>query len=116
VLYAASSAAVTDFTATLVALAADGTPQTLCDGVLRSRGAPGQTRRLELDLGAACARLQAGQRLRLAVSSSAFPRWDRASHTEVEPGVAAEAEVTPAQQTVFHDRERPSHLLLTLLR
>jgi len=116
VLFAASSAAVTDFTATLVALAADGTPQTLCDGVLRSRGAPGQTRRIELDLGAACARLETGQRLRLAVSSSAFPRWDRPSHTDVEPGVAVEGEVAPARQTVFHDRERPSHLQLPLLR
>ena len=116
VLFVESSAAVTDFTATLVVLAADGTRQTLCDGVLRSRGAPGQTRRLELDLGAACARLQIGQRLRLAVSSSAFPRWDRPSHAEVEPGLAAEAEVAPARQTVFHDRERPSHVQLPLLR
>ena len=90
--------------------------QTLCDGVLRSRGAPGATRRLELDLGAACARLEPGQRLRLAVSSSAFPRWDRPSHTEVEPGLAADEQVAPARQTVFHDRERPSHVLLSLLR
>lgn len=116
VLFAASSAAVTDFTAALVALAADGTPQTLCAGVLRTGGAPGETRRLELDLGAVCARLEARQRLRLAVSSSAFPRWDRPSHTEVEPGVAAESEVTPARQTVFHDREHPSHVRMALLR
>ncbi len=116
VLFAASSAAVTDFTAALVALDADGTPRTLCDGVLRSHGAPGEARRIELDLGAACARLEAGQRLRLTVSSSAFPRWDRASHTEVEPGAAAESEVASARQTVFHDRERPSHLRLHLLR
>jgi putative CocE/NonD family hydrolase len=115
VLYAASSAAVTDFTARLVALARDGTPQTLCEGVLRSRGVPGETRRLEIDLGAACVRLEAGARLRLAVSSSAFPRWDRPSHTEVDPGLAEESEVAPARQTVFHDRERPSHVRLPLL-
>ena len=116
VLFAASSAAVTDFTAALVAVAADGTPQSLCEGVLRSRGVPGQTRRLTIDLGAACARLAAGQRLRLAVSSSAFPRWDRPSHTEVDPGVAAENEVASAQQTVFHDREHPSQVQIALLR
>ncbi len=115
VLFAASSAALTDFSATLVTLAADGTAQTLCDGVLRSRGVPGATRRLELDLGAVCARLEPGQRLRLAVSSSAFPRWDRPSHTEVEPGLAADEQVAAARQSVFHDRERPSHLLLSLL-
>jgi uncharacterized protein len=83
--------------------------------VLRSRGEPGATRRLELDLGAACARLERGQRLRLAISSSAFPRWDRPSHTEVEPGLAADEQVAPARQTVFHDRERASQLLLWLL-
>ncbi len=116
VLFAASSVAVTDFNATLVALAADGTPHSLCEGVLRSRGVPGETRRLELDLGAACARVGAGERLRLAVSSSAFPRWDRPSHTDVEPGVAGENELAVAAQTLFHDRERPSHVWLPLLR
>jgi uncharacterized protein len=116
VLFAASSAALTDFTAALVALAADGTAQTLCDGVLRSQGVPGAARRLELDLGAVCARLEPGERLRLAVSSSAFPRWDRPSHSEVEPGLAADEQVASARQTVFHDRERPSHLLLSVLR
>jgi uncharacterized protein len=79
------------------------------------RGLPGETRRLALDLGAACARLETGARLRLAVSSSAFPRWDRPSHTEVEAGVAAESEIASARQSVFHDRERPSHVRLPLL-
>jgi putative CocE/NonD family hydrolase len=114
-LFAASSAALTDFCATLSVLGEGEARQPLCEGVLRSRGQPGVERRLELDLGAACARLEAGQKLRLAISSSAFPRWDRPSHTEVEPGLAADEQVAPAQQTVFHDRERPSHLLLWLL-
>jgi putative CocE/NonD family hydrolase len=115
VLFAASSAALTDFCATLSALGEGEAEQSLCEGVLRSRGEPGATRRLELDLGAACARLERGQRLRLAISSSAFPRWDRPSHTEVEPGLAADEEVESARQTVFHDPERPSHLVLWLL-
>jgi putative CocE/NonD family hydrolase len=113
-LFAASSAALTDFCAALSALAPDGTVQPLCEGILRSRGEPGAVRRLELDLGAACARLEAGQRLRLAITSSGFPRWDRPSHTDVEPGLAAHEEVAAAQQTVFHDRERPSRLLLSM--
>ena len=115
-LYAASSAAESDFTASLAALAEDGSQQTLCEGVLRSRGAPGESRRLELDLGAACARLEVGERLRLAVSSSAFPRWDRPSHTDVEAGLAGEGELAVAAQTLYHDRERPSHVSLPLLR
>jgi putative CocE/NonD family hydrolase len=115
VLFAASSAAITDFTATLVALAADGKPRSLCEGVLRSRGEPGERRRLELDLGAICARLETGERLRLAVSSSAFPRWDRPSHSNVQPGLATQAELATAQQTLYHDREHPSHVVLPLL-
>jgi putative CocE/NonD family hydrolase len=116
VLFAVSSAALTDFSATLAALNEDGAAQTLCDGVLRSRGEPGATRRLEIRLGDVCARLEPGQRLRLAVSSSAFPRHDRPSHSEVEPGLAADEQIATAQQTVFHDRERPSHLLISALR
>jgi putative CocE/NonD family hydrolase len=115
-LWAASSAALTDFTATLAALAADGTTQLLCQGVLRSAGDPGRVRRLELDLGATCVRLAPGERLRLTLSSSAFPRWDRPSHAGVEPGAAREEDCVPAQQTVFRDRERPSHVVLPVLR
>jgi hypothetical protein len=115
VLFVASSAALTDFTATLAALAADGSARVLCEGVLRSHGTPDLARRLELDLGGACARVAAGERLRLAVSSSAFPRWDRPSHTRVEPGRAGPAEVAPARQSVFHERERASHVSLPLL-
>jgi putative CocE/NonD family hydrolase len=116
VLFAASSAAVTDFTASLTVVTAEGRAHALCDGVLRSRGAPDAVRRLELDLGAAGIRLVAGERLRLSVSSSSFPRWDRPSHTDVEPGLADESELAPAQQSVFHDRARHSHVSLPLLR
>ncbi len=112
----ASSAALTDFTATLSAVSADASSHTLCEGVLRTRGAPGETRRLDLDLGAVCARVQPGERLRLSVSSSAFPRWDRPSHTDVEPGLAEPDELAPASQTLFHDREKTSQIWLPLLR
>ena len=115
-LFAASSAAVTDFTASLSLLAADGSAEILCAGVLRSTGAPGETRRLELDLGGTCARVDAGARLRLAVSSSAFPRWDTPSHTQVEAGLAQESELASAEQTLLHDREHPAHVRIPLLR
>jgi predicted acyl esterase len=82
-------------------------------GILRRRGAAGVIRRLELDLAAGAARLRAGDRLRLLVSSSSFPRWDRPSHTDVEPGLAAEDQVRPARQTLHHDRARPSHVSVT---
>jgi putative CocE/NonD family hydrolase len=115
-LYVASSAALTDFTATLAVVAADGVARALCEGVLRSRGAPGAVRRLELALAGAAARIETGERLRLAISSSAFPRWDRPSHTDVEPGLASESELAVATQTLFHDPERPSQVWLPLLR
>ena len=46
---------------------------------------------------------------------TAFPRWDRPSHTDVEAGAAGEGELAVAAQTLYHDRERPSHVSLSLL-
>jgi hypothetical protein len=56
---------------------------------------------------------KAGHRLRLEVSSSNFPRYDRNQNTGHELG--ADAEIRPAQQTVFHDDRFPSHLLLPVI-
>jgi putative CocE/NonD family hydrolase len=113
-LFVASSAAESDFTAALLALDDAGAAHALCAGIVRSRGAEGVPRRIEVELGGACARLERGSRLRLEISSSCFPRWDRPSHTGVEAGAAGDGELAAARQTVFHDRARPSQLWLPL--
>jgi len=122
-LYVASSAPDTDFTARLVRIPAQGEPSNLCEGIARCRWRgggleplwlePDTPLALEVDLWATCARLRRGDRLRLEVSSSNFPRFDRNPNTREDPA-RAQGGVT-AQQTVLHDAEHPSCLTLSFL-
>jgi putative CocE/NonD family hydrolase len=124
VLFAASDAPDTDFTAKLVEVAEDGAVFNLCDGIVRCRRRdgrerewlePGRVERLEIDLWATSCRVRAGRSLRLEISSSSFPRFDRNPNTREEPATAGEAQITAARQTVYHDHERASHLVLQTL-
>jgi uncharacterized protein len=57
---------------------------------------------------------QKGHRIRIEISSSNFPRFDRNPNTG---GPVADAtELRKATQTVYHDARRPSYLLLPVLR
>ena len=53
-------------------------------------------------------RFAAGHRLRLLITSSCFPRFDRNLNTGVHPALSAETKV--AKNTVYHDKDNPSHL------
>ena len=122
VLHAASSALDTDFTAKLVDVFPDGKAYNLCDGILRARYResmtktaliePGRTYRFEIDLWVTSNLFQPGHRVRLEISSSNFPRFDRNPNTGHDFGV--DAAMVKADQTVFHDRVRPSHVLLPI--
>ncbi|MEE9607338.1 MAG: CocE/NonD family hydrolase [Myxococcota bacterium] len=124
VIYAATSTPDTDFTAKLVDVAPGGLALNLCDGLVRCRWRaggeapqwlePDAVQRLEIDLWAASWRFRAGHQIRLEVSSSNFPRFDRNPNTRAEPGAAAAGDATPAAQTLFHDAERASHVILPL--
>ena len=121
-LWAASSAPDTDFIARLCDVDPDGRSINLTDGILRARyrdwSAGGELSAIEpdrpycydIDLWATSNLFRAGHRIRLQVTSSCFPRWDRNPNTGRPFG--ADAETAVAHQTVFHDRERPSHVLL----
>jgi putative CocE/NonD family hydrolase len=122
-LWAASSAPDTDFTARLVDVHPDGTPRALSDGILRARYrngktapellTPGRPVPLSIDVGATSNLFRAGHRIRLEVSSSNFPRFDRNPNTG---GVFGEdAELRRTEQTIYHDARRPSHLLLPVV-
>jgi putative CocE/NonD family hydrolase len=125
VLFAASNAPDSDFTAKLVDVDADGAAVNLCDGIRRCRWREGDSDpvwlepdapvRLAIDLCATAFRLPAGHRLRLEVSSSNFPRFDRNANTRAEPTSATAQESAPAEQTVFHDAPHPSHLVIPVL-
>jgi uncharacterized protein len=123
ILYASSTAKDTDFTAKLLDVAPDGKAYNLCDGIVRARYRdsftqptliePGKTYRFEIDLWVTSNLFQPGHRARLEVSSSNFPRFDRNPNTGHDFG--ADAELVKAEQTIYHDHEHPSHLLLPII-
>jgi uncharacterized protein len=123
VLHAASSARDTDFTGKLLDVSPDGSMRMLTEGILRARYrngfdreellTPGQAVELTLDLGATGNVFLPGHRIRLEVSSSNFPRFDRNPNTGGVFGKDAQPVV--AQQSVFHDRSRPSRLVLPVV-
>jgi putative CocE/NonD family hydrolase len=123
VLYAASSAPDTDFTAKLVDVFPNGAARNLTDGILRTRYrqsldapelmTPGTAYKMTIDAGVTSNVFRAGHQIRLEISSSNFPRFDRNPNTG---GLVADAkELRKATQTVFHDKERRSHLLLPVV-
>ena len=56
---------------------------------------------------------KAGHRIRVDLTSSNFPRFDRNPNTGNRPGMDAEMQV--ADQTIFHDARRPSHINLPVI-
>lgn len=123
VLFAASSAVDTDFTAKLMDVAPDGNARLLSDGVVRARYrngmdhanflTPGEPTRFEIDLWSTSNEFQTGHRLALAISSSNFPRLSRNLNTGGDN--ERDADFVTADQTIFHDRERPSHIVLPVV-
>ncbi|HEV7498671.1 MAG TPA: CocE/NonD family hydrolase [Vicinamibacteria bacterium] len=120
---AATSAADTDFTAMLVDVDPSGYARYLADGVVRARFrrsrekaepiVPGQIETYAIDLWATSNVFKAGHRLRLYVSSSNFPRFDRNPNTG--ESTADSARLVKAQQAVYHDAAHPSALILPVV-
>jgi putative CocE/NonD family hydrolase len=123
ILWAASSARDTDFTGKLVDVHTDGKAYNLCDGILRAqyRGGmdkpallePGKATQFEIDLWVTSNLFRHGHRIRLEVSSSNFPRFDRNPNSGKPFGT--DTELLSARQTVFHYREHASHLVLPVI-
>jgi putative CocE/NonD family hydrolase len=121
-LWACSSAPDTDFVARLVDVYPDGRSFNLTDGIIRARYRAGVTESLiepgraypfTIDLWATSNVFKAGHRIRLQITSSNFPRWDRNPNTGHPFG--QNAELCIAQQTILHDRDHPSHVLLAVV-
>ena len=120
ILHAASSARDTDFTARLCAVAPDGRSTNLQEGIVRARFRdslaeakplrPGEVYEYRIALGPLGVRIAAGHRLRLDVSSSDFPQWDRNLNTGGALGAEGASAAVTATQVVLHDRARPSRL------
>ena len=121
-LHASSDAVDTDFVAKLVDVYPDGSSYNMAEGIIRARYReslsapqplePGQVYRFEIDLVGTSIAFQKGHRIRVHVTSSHFPQFDRNPEHRREFGTT---EVKAAQQTVYHDAERPSHILLPVI-
>jgi putative CocE/NonD family hydrolase len=123
-LFAKSSAVDTDFTAKLVDVAPDGVAHNLTEGILRARFresttgepkpiTPGEVYEYKIDLWSTSNVFLKGHRIRLEVSSSNFPRFDRDLNTGKDD--ATDAEIVKATNTVLHDAAHPSALILPVV-
>ena len=122
-LYAATSAVDTDFTALLVDVDESGYARFLTDGIVRARYrestrqsslvTPGKVYQYTIDLWATANVFKAGHRIRLYVSSSNFPRFNRNLNTGED--ILAASRSVRAHQTIYHDREHASALTLPLI-
>jgi hypothetical protein len=122
-LFASTSAADTDFTAKLVDVYPDGKAYNIAEGILRARYRistakatpiePGKPYRYTIDLWSTSNVFLKGHRIRLEVSSSNFPRFDRNPNTGKT--TADSADLVQATNTVLHDAAHPSALILPIV-
>ena len=123
-LWAASSARDTDFVVKLMDVWPDGFVQELCYGIVRARYResftspsliePGRTYEYTIRASPTSNLFRRGHRIRLDVSSSDFPNFDRNHNTGGDD--YAETTLVTARQTVYHDRQRPSRVVLPVIR
>jgi putative CocE/NonD family hydrolase len=123
-LYASTDAKDTDWTAKLVDVHPDGYAQNLQDGIIRARYRdgktapasllePGKVYEYTIDLWATSNVFLPGHRIRVEVSSSNFPRFDRNLNTGEDPMTGTRMQ--KARQTIHHSAKYPSHILLPVI-
>ncbi len=123
ILYASTSAKDTDFTAKLVDVHPDGKAINLCEGIIRARYRdsftnpdliePYEIDRYEIDLWVTSNLFLPEHRIRVEISSSNFPRFDRNPNTGKPFGT--DTTLYKAIQTIHHDSKSPSHLVLPVI-
>lgn len=123
VLYASSSAPDTDWVVRLCDVGPDGQSIRVCDGVVRARYRtslkheefmqPDEVYQFEIDMTATAQTFLAGHRIRIHVTSSNFPWLDRNLNTGGPFGEEAMGQV--AINTIFHDAQHPSHVVLPIV-
>jgi putative CocE/NonD family hydrolase len=123
-LWVSTNAKDTDFTAKLVDVFPDGMARNLTDGILRLRYRnslaqpelvkPGELYKITVDAGVTSNVFMKEHKIRLEVSSSNFPRFDRNPNTG---GVIASAtKLAKANQIIFHDANHPSCLTMLVMK
>ncbi len=122
-LYAKSSAVDTDFTGKFVDVWPNGFAQNLTEGIIRARYRdsqeraelirPGHIYKFNIDLWSTSNVFLKGHKLRLEVSSSNFPRFNRNLNTGEANELASRH--VPATNTIYHDAGHPSALLIQIV-
>jgi putative CocE/NonD family hydrolase len=123
--FVSTSAVDTDITGALVDVHPDGRAELLTDGILRARYRdslelptplqPGRVHELQVDLCATANTFRAGHRIRVEVSSSNFPRFDRNPNTGGDIALTTPDQLVVATSTVHHDRRHPSRVTLPVI-
>ncbi|MGE0882746.1 MAG: CocE/NonD family hydrolase [Blastocatellales bacterium] len=122
-LFAASSTVDTDFTAMIVDVDPSGYARFLTDGIVRARYRnsaeraeliePGRIYKYTIDLWTTSNLFKAGHRIRVYISSSNFPRFNRNLNTG--EATMRGTKMLKARQTIYHDAERPSAIVLPII-
>ena len=122
-LYAASSASDTDFSGTLVDVHPGGKAIIISEGIVRARFRdsyesptllePSKVYQFTIPIWETSNLFRKGHRMRLEVSRSNFPRFDRNLNTGGDP--ATDTEMQVAKQRIHHEREYPSHITLPII-
>ncbi len=124
IVYASSSARNTDFTAKLVDVYPDGRAIRICEGIIRADHRnpslpptniePGKVYKYNIDLWATSNVFKKGHKIRVEISSSNFPRFDRNLNTG--DYFATDTKWIKAEQTVFHNEQYPSCIVLPVIK
>lgn len=112
-LYISTDVPNTDFTAKLVDVYPDGRAFNISNGVLRRAYDSNQPIAIEIELWPTSTLIASGHRLSVEISSSDFPRYDRNPNTGHL--IAAETKTRIARQSIHHNLEMPSHLILPII-
>jgi uncharacterized protein len=123
-LFAATSARDTDWVARLIDVHPDGYEQNIADGIVRARYRAGMDKppalldagrvyEYRVDLWSSSNVFLPGHRIRVQVTSSNFPRFDRNLNTGEDPATGTRME--RATQTVHHSPQYPSHIVLPII-
>lgn len=122
-LFVKSSAVDTDFFIRLVDVLPDGRAHAYLSGVFRMRYrdgfyephymTPGEIYAVDFKIGALSLVFKEGHRIRIEITSSDFPEYDRNLNTAEPMGYGKEA--VTARQTILHSEQYPSHILLPVI-
>lgn len=124
-LFASSSAEDTDFTAKLIDVYPDGRALNICDGLIRTKFRnsfekpekiqPDTIYEYEIRIGSTSNLFKKGHSIRLEISSSNFPLYDRNPNKFLWSTKVEMDELELATQSIFHDQLTPSHLVLPII-